>query len=86
MKYCNLDYWVLDFVHRPVFLEIYRFGNRMFPSSGVGQGARTLLGVLERDSLNHWTQFVFKNTGRWTKFKNSKIHIVYSFVITIIRK
>jgi len=31
----------LDFVHRPVFLEIYRFGNRMFPSSGVGQGAHT---------------------------------------------
>jgi len=30
----------------------------MFPSSGVGQGAPTLLGPLERASLNHWIMAV----------------------------
>jgi hypothetical protein len=49
----NLDYWVFGLCPLSSIFKMQCFGNWMLPSSGVGQGAPTLLGPLEIASLNH---------------------------------
>jgi hypothetical protein len=58
ISYCLRIVWFLDFVHRPEFQIIENTTFRkidLFPFSGEGSETPALLGLLERDNLNHWT-------------------------------
>jgi hypothetical protein len=52
----------LDFVHRLMFLKNTTFWKLDVSSSGKMMAASTLLGPLERASLNHWTGARFLET------------------------
>jgi hypothetical protein len=55
MVSCTLKNLFLDFFHRLMFLKNITFRKLdLFPSSGKIMVVRTLLGPLERASLNHW--------------------------------
>jgi hypothetical protein len=49
----------LDFVHRPVFWRTQKYTTirklDLFPSTGEGVGAPTLLGPLQKTNCNSWT-------------------------------
>lgn len=57
MMLCNsesLGFWALSTARNSKCQKTQRFGNNVFPSSGVGREKQTLLCSLKGTNFNHW--------------------------------
>jgi hypothetical protein len=61
---CTRDYWVLGFVHRPVFWRTLK--NTTFRKLDLLPSSEERVGPLERPNLNHWTIYVGVTTATYT--------------------